>query len=73
MNVSINYSIPVSGVIIFDEVFRYSELTDDSYSLQTYIDKAEELMNVYGFELAEIVDDNDDTVIVQITREDIEK
>ena len=73
MNISINYSIPVSGVIIFDEVLRYSELTDDSYPLQTYIDRAKELMNAYNFELAEIVDDNDDTVIAQITREDNEK
>lgn len=73
MKVSINYSIPVSAVIIFDEIFRCSELTDDSYPLQTYINRAEELMNAYGFELAEIIDDDDGTVIAQITREDDDK
>lgn len=72
MKVSINYSIPVSAVIIFDEIFRCSELTDSSYPLQNYIDKAEELMDAYGFEWAEIIDDDDGTVIAQISREDDE-
>lgn len=72
MKVSINHEIPVSAVIIFDEIFRCSELTDSSYPLQSYIDKAEELMNVYGFEWAEIVDDDNGTVIAQIAREDDE-
>jgi len=73
MKVSINYSIPVSAVIVFDEIFRCSELTDSSYPLQRYIDKAEELMHMYSFEWAEIIDDDDGTVIAQITREDDDK
>lgn len=72
MRISINYAIPVSAAIIFDGVFRCSELTDSSYPLQDYLDKAEELMEMYGFGLAEILDENDGTVIAQLSREDDE-
>ena len=68
----ISYLGQFSANIVFDGDLVYHGMNDGYHPLQDYIDKAEELMDEYGFEWAEIIDDDEDTTIVQITREDDE-
>lgn len=66
----ITYLTHVNAIIIFDGLLRYDEMNDQSRPLQDYLTKAEWLMDEYGFEHAQIVDNDDGTCIAEIERED---
>ena len=65
----ITYLTRVTAVIIFDGCLRYDEMNDQSHPLQDYFAKAEWLMGEYGFEHAQIVDDDDGTCIAEMERD----
>lgn len=66
----ITYLICVNAIIIFDGCLRYDEMDDQTYPLQDYINKAKWLMDEYGFEQAQIVDNDDGTCLAELQRED---
>ena len=65
----ITYLTRVNAIIIFDGLLRYDEMNDQSHPLQDYLNKAEWLMGEYGFEHAQIVDNDDGTCIAEMERD----
>ena len=52
--------------IIFDDIFCYEMEDNINHSLQDYIDKANYLMNKYGFETAIIIDFDNEEALAKI-------
>lgn len=62
----INYLGQFRANIVLDGDLTYHGMNDDYRPLQDYIDKATYLMGEYGFQNAQIVDDDDGNIILEM-------